>query len=77
MIKSFYEIPQVASDVIPNILSKTLTKVGIKNNIMNPENNKFSDVKIKAADLDKNGTIKASDYVLIKNYIMYGTEIQL
>ena len=31
----------------------------------------------KAADVNKDGMIKASDYVLIKNYIMYGQSINL
>lgn len=42
----------------------------IKNHIMDTENNKFDDIKTKAADMNKDGKIKASDYVLIKNYIM-------
>ena len=30
----------------------------------------LSDASLKAADVNKDGSIKASDYVLIKNYIM-------
>ena len=29
----------------------------------------------KAADVNKDGKISPTDYVLIKNHIMYGTEI--
>ena len=37
---------------------------------MNPKNNPLNNLQFQAADMNGDGQIKASDYVLIKNYIM-------
>ena len=44
---------------------------------MTPEASKLDQFQKKAADINKDKNIKASDYVLIKNYIMSGTQIKL
>ena len=44
---------------------------------MDPDTSKLTSQQLKASDVNKDGVVKATDYVLIKNYIMSGTQISL